>query len=83
MRLYAAVFGITFVLTDNNARPHTAAIIDDYLESEGIARMAWPANLTDFNHIENLWDVLGRTISSRFLPPATLIELKTALQEEW
>ena len=66
-----------------NGRPHRADIVDDYLESEGIARMAWPAYSPDLNPIENLWDALGRAVSSRFPPPATLIELETALQEEW
>ncbi|GFT31714.1 transposable element Tcb1 transposase [Trichonephila clavipes] len=51
VRLYAAAVGPTFVLMDDNARPHRADIVDDYLESEGIA--------------------------------LTLIELETALQEEW
>ena len=66
----------------DNARPHRTAIVDDYLESERIARMAWPTYLPDLNSIENLWDVLGRAVPSRFPPPATLIKLKTALQEE-
>ena len=45
--------------------------------------MAWPAYSPDLNPIENLWDALGRAVSSRFPPPASLIELETALQEEW
>ncbi|GFV16469.1 transposable element Tcb2 transposase [Trichonephila clavipes] len=53
-----------------------ADIVDDYLESEGIARMAWPAYSPDLNPIENLWDALGRAVSSRFPSPATLIECK-------
>ncbi|GFV58093.1 transposable element Tcb1 transposase [Trichonephila clavipes] len=83
VRLYTATVGPTFVLMDNNARPHRADIVDDYLESEGIALMAWPAYSLVLNPIENVWDALGRAVSSRFSPPATLIELETALQEEW
>ncbi|GFU76300.1 cytochrome P450 4V2 [Trichonephila clavipes] len=60
VRLYAAAIGPAFVLMNDNARPHRADIIDDYLESEGIARMAWPAYSSDLNPIENLWDALGR-----------------------
>ena len=41
--LYAAVFGPVFVLMHNNAHLRRAAIVDDYLESEGNAHMAWPA----------------------------------------
>ncbi|GFW16312.1 transposable element Tcb1 transposase [Trichonephila clavipes] len=65
---------------DDNARPHRTDIVDDYLESEGIARMAWPAYSPNINPIENVWDILGLAISSRFPPPATLIELEIALQ---
>ncbi|GFV59165.1 transposable element Tc3 transposase [Trichonephila clavipes] len=62
---------------------YPADIVNDYLESEGIARMAWPAYSPDLNPIENFWDALNRAVSSRFPPPAALIELETALQEEW
>ncbi|GFS89520.1 transposable element Tcb1 transposase [Trichonephila clavipes] len=72
VRLYAAAVGPTFVLMDDNARPHRADIVDDYLESEGIARMTWSAYSPDLNPIENLVDALGRAVSSRFPPPATL-----------
>ncbi|GFT29690.1 transposable element Tcb1 transposase [Trichonephila clavipes] len=83
VRLNAGAVGPSFVLMDDNACPHRADIIDEYLESEGIARMACPAYSLDLNPIENLWDALGRAVSSRFPPPTTLIELETALQEEW
>ncbi|GFW17930.1 transposable element Tcb1 transposase [Trichonephila clavipes] len=83
VRFYAAAVGPTFALMDDNARPHRADIVDDYLENEGIARVAWPAYSRDRNPIENLWDAFGRAVSSRFPTPATLTELETALQEEW
>ena len=43
VRLYAAAVSPTLVSIDDNARPHRATIVDDWMESEGIACMAWPA----------------------------------------
>ncbi|GFY22306.1 transposable element Tcb2 transposase [Trichonephila clavipes] len=45
--------------------------------------MACPTYSSDLNPIENFWDSLNRAVSSRLTPPTTLIELETALQEEW
>ena len=82
MRFYAAAVGPNFVLMNDNAHPHKSAIVDDYLETEGIARTEQPAYSPYLNIIENLWDDLGRAVSSRFPLSAILIELKNALQEE-
>ncbi|GBN31321.1 hypothetical protein AVEN_28091-1 [Araneus ventricosus] len=68
---------------DDNASPHRAAIVDDFLESEGIDCMEWPAYSPDLHPIENLWDALGRAVCRRFPPPATLRDLETAIKEEW
>ncbi|GFT72577.1 transposable element Tcb1 transposase [Trichonephila clavipes] len=61
VRLLAAAVGSTFVLIDDNARHHRADIVDDYLESEGIVRIAWPAYSPDLYLIETLWDALSRS----------------------
>ncbi|GFX74131.1 transposable element Tcb1 transposase [Trichonephila clavipes] len=82
LRLYVAAVGPIFVLMDDNARPNKADIVDDYLKSEGIARLAWPEYSPYLNPIENLWDALGRAVSSRFPPPAALIEMETALYKK-
>ena len=58
VRFYAAAVGLTFVLMGDNALLHRAAIVDDYLKSEGIAHMVWPTYSSDINPIENLWDAL-------------------------
>ena len=63
MRLYTAAVGCTFILMNDNARSYKTAIVNDYVESEGIKHMAWLAYSPVLNPIENLWDTLGRAIS--------------------
>ncbi|UYV63374.1 hypothetical protein LAZ67_2003876, partial [Cordylochernes scorpioides] len=52
-------------------------------KSENIRRMDWPARSPDLNQIEHVWDALGRRIRARHPSPRTLVELRTALLEEW
>ncbi|KFM69431.1 hypothetical protein X975_20349, partial [Stegodyphus mimosarum] len=51
-------------LQDDNARPHRARIVDDYLQQETIMRMEWPARFLDLNPIEHVWDALGRCLAA-------------------
>ncbi|UYV70922.1 hypothetical protein LAZ67_8001110, partial [Cordylochernes scorpioides] len=52
-------------------------------KSENIRRMDWPARSPDLIPIEHVWDALGRRIGARHPSPRTLVELRTALLEEW
>ena len=69
--------------SDDNACLHRAAVIDDFLEGEGIARKEWPAYSKDLNLIENLWHGLGRAVYRHLPSPPTLRGLKTDLYEKW
>ncbi len=77
------VYGHNFRLQDDNARPHRAAAVREFLEAEGVEQLPWPACSPDMNPIEHAWDALGRAINDRDVIPQTLQELADALREEW
>ncbi|GFW73966.1 transposable element Tcb1 transposase [Trichonephila clavipes] len=53
LRLFRGAMGAEFLFMDDNARPHRANIVDDYLQSEDITRVDWPAYSRDLNPIEH------------------------------
>ncbi|UYV80733.1 hypothetical protein LAZ67_19001562, partial [Cordylochernes scorpioides] len=83
LRPYRDQIGHNLIFMDDNARPHRARLVNEYLQSENIRRMDWPARSPDLNPIEHVWDALGRRIGARHPSPRTLVELRTALLEEW
>ncbi|GFU84772.1 transposable element Tcb1 transposase [Trichonephila clavipes] len=43
VRLFRDTMGAEFLFMDDNARPHRANIVDEFLQSEDIIRMDWSA----------------------------------------
>ena len=80
---YAGAIGESFILQDDNARPHRGLIVQDFLDEQGISRMNWPAVSPDLNPIEHMWDILGRRVTPRLNPDSTVNDLKVILVEEW
>ena len=83
VRLFAGAIGPNFILMDDNARPHRAHVVQEYLQRETIERMGWPAVSPDLNPIDHVWDQLQHRLSQRPNQPQTLDELENALREEW
>ncbi|GFX27413.1 transposable element Tcb1 transposase [Trichonephila clavipes] len=83
VRLFRGAMGAEFLFMDDNARPHTANILDKCLQSKDITRIYWPAYSPDLNPIEHVGDMLGRRIAARQPLPTCLQELRRALLDEW
>ncbi|XP_060082037.1 L-sorbose 1-dehydrogenase-like [Ylistrum balloti] len=50
------------ILMDDNARPHRAFAVKEYLQRNAIDTLPWLARNSDLNPIEYLWDILGRRV---------------------
>lgn len=71
------------VFMDDNARPHRAHAVRQFLRNNAIDTIPWPARSPDLNPLEHLWDILGRQVKQRDPPVNSLQELSQALIEEW
>lgn len=79
----AEEIGDQFVLMHDNARPHVANRVREFLAEANIPTLDWPALSPDLNPIEHLWDQLKRRVRERKPAPQTVPELRIALTEEW
>jgi len=48
------IFGHNVVYQDDDARPHRARTMVNFMETEGLEHLEWPAVSPDMNHIANL-----------------------------
>lgn len=70
-------------LQQDNARPHTARVTQQFLHTNGINVLQWPAMSPDLAPIEHVWDMLGQRIRRLPVKPQTIAQLEAALLEEW
>ncbi|KAL0159155.1 hypothetical protein M9458_047231, partial [Cirrhinus mrigala] len=82
VRPYAGAVGPGFLLMKDNARPHVTGVCQQFLQDEGIDAMDWTARSPDLNPIEQIWDIMSRSIHQRHVAPQTVQELADALVQE-
>ncbi|KAK7107686.1 hypothetical protein V1264_015566 [Littorina saxatilis] len=75
--------GPNAVFQDDNATPHRARLVNDYIQQTGVVRMDFPACSPDMNPIEHVWDELDRQVRANHQPPRNLQQLLQMLQQEW
>ena len=71
---------VTFM--HDNARPHSAAITKQFLATNNVNVLDWPANSPELNPMDQVWDELGRRVRRNHVI-LTVNDLAAALQAEW
>ena len=67
----------------DNARPHIARLIMNFLRNENVLVMAWPSMSPDSSPIEQVWDEMDRRLRQRPNQPVMMQGLGKALQKVW
>jgi hypothetical protein len=76
-------FGENFVFQDDNAPPHRARAVRDFLQENDVEHLDWPACSPDMNPIENLWAEVTRHLNNQQDQPSNVAELQVALNAAW
>ncbi|KAJ1308225.1 hypothetical protein OPQ81_003940 [Rhizoctonia solani] len=71
------------IFMHDNAHPHQAKIVKEWLEDNEIECLEWPANSPELNPIENLWAELKRCLGEYKEPPSGMLELWERVQAVW
>lgn len=73
-----------FIFQQDTATVHTAKCITDYLKSNSIRILDWPACSPDkFNIIENCWATIGQNCVRYGKQFQTVKELKECIMRNW
>ena len=72
------LYNNNWTLADDNARPHRAALVVNFLEQQDVNRMDWAPYSPDMKPIEHAWDEIGRRLEDLTPQPQNLIQLGAA-----
>lgn len=83
VRLWRGAMGNIFIFMHDNAPPHSSRVATEFLETEDVTVLRWPACSPDINPIEHVWDFIKRRIRARRNAPGNVDQLIEAALEEW
>ena len=75
--------GRNVTFQQDNARPHVARVVTDFLRQHNIPVLPWPAVSPDLSPIEHAWDEMGRRLRQAPNQPLTLAALGQILVGIW
>ena len=73
--------GPNWQFQQDNARPHVARDLLDWLRDENVALLPWPSLSPDLNLMENVWAMLVRKVYSEGKQYDSVKQLKAAILE--
>ena len=68
-----------FIFQQDNGRPHSPRIVQQYIQPVGLQVMQWSTRSPDLNPIEYVWDMVGRRLREHEPPPVTLEDVSNQL----
>ena len=80
---YLRQLGPNSIFKDNNARPHRARMVDDFLRQNGVVRMDWPPVSPDLACIAHIWGILWRAVNKRITQQPRLADIPEMVRQEW
>lgn len=72
-----------FLFQQDNARVHTARIINHFFRTRRIKKLEWPVNSADLNIIEHVWAYIKRALDQYETSPNNLQELWNRVDDIW
>jgi hypothetical protein len=76
------IFRKNFVFQQDNCPSHTAHLIRDFLQTNEVTTLDWPARSSDLNPIENIWGIMAKEINTKILPQNRQ-ELIQSISDTW